>query len=155
MSHSSTCVSFMQTEQEATSLRWFVLEIWVSCVLWGLPNDLCHQFMCLMHYCFLWNYRTMEWLGLERFLMTYSYIVLTAAMPTSRSGGPGPHLTFSWTSPGIGHPRLLWAACSSAFQTVTLLSNRECRYFGIPFTEAIFHVKIDNLLPLFCNQAIH
>jgi len=31
----------------------------------------------------------------------------------TRPGCPGPHPTWTWVPPGMGHPRPLWAACSS------------------------------------------
>lgn len=46
---------------------------------------------------------------------------------------------------------LIWVYSSV---THSFSSNSECSYFKIPFAEAIFHVKINNLFPFLHNQAL-
>lgn len=48
---------------------------------------------------------------------------------TLHLGCSDPHLTLPWTFPGIGHPQLLWATCSSVSPSSLWRIWRHARYF--------------------------
>ena len=61
--------------------------------------------------------RRMAWVGRDLKDRESPDPLPEAGPPTSisntRPGCPGPHPTWPWTPPGMGHPQPLWAACSS------------------------------------------
>jgi len=59
----------------------------------------------------------MAWVGRDLKYHQVPTPLPQAGSPTSisntRPGYPGPHPTWPWTPPGMGHPQPLWAACSA------------------------------------------
>ena len=76
---------------------------------WGL------FFCCSVLFEWRWTHRITEWLGWRGPQGSQSSnLLLHAGPPTSTfnssPGCPGPHPTWPWTPPGMGHSQPLWAA---------------------------------------------
>jgi len=61
----------------------------------------------------------MAWVGKD---LKAHPVHLPWAVPPSSSGCPGPHPTWPWVPPGMGHPQLLWAAVPEPYH----LWNKQC-----------------------------
>ena len=95
-----------------------------------------------------------EWLGLERTSKIIWFQPSAVGwLPPTSSGCPGPHPTWPWAPPGMGHPQPLWAAVpvphhypSEKFPLTSALNLPSFREFSVVWSWAQIYLWLACLI---------